>query len=659
VTPVSSYSLAVDFGTSFTVAAIANGDGPRLVDVEGDGSCRLPSAVWLDDDGGLVVGNAARHQSVFAPDRYEPTPKRVVGEGDVLLGDRLVPVAEVVAAVLRRAGTEADRVAGGRQPARVVLTHPAEWGAARLDTLRKAAEQAGWPDVELVEEPVAAAVRIGASRLGPGEHVAVYDFGGGTFDVAVLRRSEDGFDVAGPPGGRDPLGGEDIDQRIVEHLGAGPLGEDPDWPNLLDPPDVRWRRAASGFRAEVRRAKEGLSAQLAWQLWVPGLEREVQFTRDELEELIASDVEATLDVLAETIAAAGLEPSALAGIYLVGGSSRIPMIADRVWERFAQRPSVQDDPKTVVALGATAWRAQQPAVQPRPPQPGPARVLPEPSPDSSEFVSRLAMVTHAKFWTSGVSCYGYLTVTTPDGARLTVADEPDPGGIDGLVAARGKVLAEQPGFVESGVVPAELFGEPALERRFSVDDVAQVERYAIVAGRATTAGGTQEGLHRLEAVTLVPPRVDPARFYQLPYAVSLDGAEVYERLELVRHRSGHRVTAEGYPLAAGTTLPEWSDRRAGVFTVQPGHAWQNRAGAKVLPSPESAGRLGLFDGIPAVVHTFRVADGSAPRLTRVWVAVNPRRGYSIVATLPESERLGFRLLVAHVVLVPTTQPRSA
>jgi molecular chaperone DnaK (HSP70) len=100
----------------------------------------------------------------------------------------------------------------------------------------------------LIAEPVAAASRIGSAVVEVGQRIAVYDFGGGTFDAAVLVRTSTGFDVAGDPGGRDPLGGEDIDERILQHLCEGPLGELPEWSLLMTSPDPMWRR----HRAELR-----------------------------------------------------------------------------------------------------------------------------------------------------------------------------------------------------------------------------------------------------------------------------------------------------------------------------------------------------------------------------------------------------------------------
>jgi molecular chaperone DnaK len=373
------WRLAIDFGTVFTVGAMARGSSSQLIDVEGDGSSRLHSGVLLESTGSLAVGNAARHQADFEPDRYEATPKRSIGEGSILLGDRTVRVVDVVAAVLSKVNLEARRAAGGIPPEEVLVTHPADWAATRISVLVEAIRKAGLPEATLLPEPVAAAIHISAATTAVGRHVAVYDFGGGTFDAAVLRRTEEGYAVAGPPGGKDPLGGEDLDHRIIEHLGKGPLGEHPDWQRLLAPADLQWRRASTALHDAVREAKEGLSTTTSWQIWVPGIEREVQLTRAEFEALIRPDVELTVDVLVRSINAAGLAPAELDGIFLVGGSSRIPLIAQTIWDRLKVEPHTYDDPKAVVALGAAERAPRVPApAAPIPGRPPGTPVVPAP-----------------------------------------------------------------------------------------------------------------------------------------------------------------------------------------------------------------------------------------------------------------------------------------
>src|SRR5947209_3269664 len=154
--PASDFALGVDFGTSNTVAMLRWPDGrarPLLV----DGSPLLPSAVYADPGGTLLVGRDAIHSARLDPARFEPNPKRRVDDHSVLLGDRELPVVDLVAAVLIRIAEEARRTTGGATPDPVTMTCPAGWGPTRRGLLCAAAALAGWPRVRLVEEPVAAA----------------------------------------------------------------------------------------------------------------------------------------------------------------------------------------------------------------------------------------------------------------------------------------------------------------------------------------------------------------------------------------------------------------------------------------------------------------------------------------------------------------------
>lgn len=383
--------LGIDFGTSFTVVAASRDGAATVVDVESNGSSRMPSSVFFTQDEEFLVGTAALHQSVFSPERFEPTPKRAIGEGEVFLGDRLVPVVDLVSAVLRRVYAEACRQQGETVPATVCVTHPADWSATRLNVLREAIEKAGIGTATLVPEPVAAATRF-AMATPIGSNIAVYDFGGGTMDAAVLTRTEEDFVVAGQPAGRDPLGGEDIDRRIIDYVGTLVGEDDEAWLALLNAEDTKERHNAATLRAEVRRAKETLSEVSACQLWLPGLERAIQLTRVELDGLIGADVDATVDTLQRALEDARVAPPDLAGIYLIGGSSRIPLVADTIWRRLEVRPVVQDNPKSVVALGASGWtresrdtglsvsarRSKSPAPPPPPPPAIPVPVVAPP-----------------------------------------------------------------------------------------------------------------------------------------------------------------------------------------------------------------------------------------------------------------------------------------
>lgn len=345
-----SWTLAIDFGTTATAAAVFDGD-TELIEV--DGLARLPSLVLLGADGQPVVGAAAERQAPANPERVERTPKRRLGDRMILLGDQAVDPVDLVAAVLARVADEARRRQGGTEPDEVVLTHPVAWIGPRLASLREAARRAGLGEVALVPEPVAAAVHLSDDRIQPGDHVAVYDLGGGTFDAAVLRRTTTGFDPVGAPGGDEHLGGEHFDEMLYDAVGRVVAARDnAGWSNLQSSEDRGWVRANATLRNEVRAAKEALSSTPEYTIYVPQVDTEVRVTREELEELVRPSLERTVDELLATIERAGLRTTDLSAVYLVGGSSRMPLAARLVSERTGLVPLTWGDPKAAVALGA-------------------------------------------------------------------------------------------------------------------------------------------------------------------------------------------------------------------------------------------------------------------------------------------------------------------
>ncbi|MDH4148789.1 MAG: Hsp70 family protein, partial [Acidimicrobiia bacterium] len=193
--------LAVDFGTTYTIAAVQRrGEPAQLVDF--DGERRLPSVVFVDDDGSVLVGRTAEMLIVGQPDRGLRSPKALLGQPTpAVLGGQTLAISELVGAVL----SATHRAAGALfsdPPVAVWLTHPADWNRRQLDQFLRAADVAGITAPGLVSEPEAAAWAMAANHpLRVGAAVLVFDLGGGTLDTAVLRRTESGFDPVGRPRG--------------------------------------------------------------------------------------------------------------------------------------------------------------------------------------------------------------------------------------------------------------------------------------------------------------------------------------------------------------------------------------------------------------------------------------------------------------------------
>ncbi|GIG68744.1 Hsp70 family protein [Phytomonospora endophytica] len=341
--------LGIDFGTSHTVAVLRRGDG-RVETLVFDGSPLLPSGVYLAADGSLSVGVDAAHSARLDPSRFEPNPKRRVEDGSIPLGGGDVAVIDVFAAVLGRVREECVEI-----PAMVCLTHPATWGPARRRVLKAAAAKAGLTNVLLLPEPVAAAryhLTEGHRDVPIGSCVVVYDFGGGSFDVSVVRRTTDGFELLAASG-LDDLGGVDIDDAIVRYL-RDRSGDSPLWQRLLGAATPDDRRHLRTFRDDVRLARERLSRRTTTQLHIPVLDTDVPLTRAELER-IATPMLARAVSMAQSLIDASAPPDAIAEVVLTGGASRMPLVATLL--RRVAVPTISGHVERAVAYGAIIGNA--------------------------------------------------------------------------------------------------------------------------------------------------------------------------------------------------------------------------------------------------------------------------------------------------------------
>ncbi|MEV6522018.1 Hsp70 family protein [Longispora sp. NPDC051575] len=346
-------ALAIDFGTSNTVAMLRTPDG-RVRPLLFDGSPLLPSAVYLQPDGRITIGKDAERSARLDPSRFEPNPKRRIDDGTIFLGDQEIPVPRVMAYVLEQVMAETRRQLGG-DPEQVRMTHPARWGEQRRRLLLEAARIAGMKQPQLIPEPVGAASYFTAvlgSGVPVGRSLAIYDLGGGTFDATVVRRTQTGFEVLAEEGLGD-IGGVDFDHAIIEHLGNTYEASHSElWKRLINPQDAGDRRHRRMLYEDVRGAKEMLSRTSAADIHLPALEVDAHLTREELEALIRPYLERTVTCLERTVTNARLAPKDLVGIFLVGGSSRIPLAAHLIHSELSVAPTTLEQPETVVVEGA-------------------------------------------------------------------------------------------------------------------------------------------------------------------------------------------------------------------------------------------------------------------------------------------------------------------
>ncbi|MDG4768288.1 Hsp70 family protein [Solwaraspora sp. WMMD406] len=263
----------------------------------------------------------------------------------------------LMARLLRSVVDEVARREGG-PPASICVSHPANWGPYKLDLLRQAVRMANLDlPVSYTSEPEAAAVNYAEQqRIEPGAVVAVYDLGGGTFDAAVLRKTPTGFEILGQPEGIERLGGIDFDAAVFNHVRTalgGKLEE-------LDEDDPAAIAAVARLRDECVQAKEALSSDTDTSIPVllPNISTEIRLTRAELEAMVRPVLHGSIEALHRAVRSAGCAPEQLHSVLLVGGSSRMPIVAQLVGSELGRPVAVDAHPKYSVSLGA-AWLASQ------------------------------------------------------------------------------------------------------------------------------------------------------------------------------------------------------------------------------------------------------------------------------------------------------------
>lgn len=355
--PAPGWVLAVDFGTSNTAAAhsgIRSGS-PETLPLTHQGNL-MSSAVFVESPTAIDVGDVALNRAETNPAAFISSPKRVVGQGTVHVNGYDIPASLPVSAVLRFALDRATGVHRGQPPARLVLTHPEGWAPREIEVLREAAAALGYQNdsVATVPEPRAAAhFYTRTEHLAPGAKIAVFDFGGGTLDVAVLTAtSADTFEVVAARGDNS-LGGKNLDALVRRWVDIQLQDENPELLHFL-----RTAAPAHILRTlddSIRRAKELLSSTESATISVVDSRHDrretLTLTRAEFESIIAPEIERAATLTHTALVDAGLTgPQGLTALYLTGGSSRIPLVQSRI---AALGPiATLDDPKTVVVQGA-------------------------------------------------------------------------------------------------------------------------------------------------------------------------------------------------------------------------------------------------------------------------------------------------------------------
>jgi molecular chaperone DnaK (HSP70) len=344
--------LGIDLGTTNSEVAIYENGAVTII--EGPDGKLLPSYVGLDDRNNLLVGGPAMNQFVLYPERTIKSIKRLMGQATpVLLGENSYLPQEISAMILRHLKNIAE-ISLGSPVDKAVITVPAFFSDGQRQATREAGQMAGLEVVRIINEPTAATLVYESSHKG-AKKVLVYDLGGGTFDVSVVELQDDVVEVISSHG-NNHLGGDDFD-ALIENILITKVEED----GFSDIP----RQA----RARIRRAAENAKKLLSSQPFAL-IEEEYLLDRDGVpynfsfelarrhyEELITPLLDETLDAVHLVLRDAGLTASGIDEILLVGGSTRTPLVQERLEKEFGKAPRFEVDPDLCVAAGAALQAA--------------------------------------------------------------------------------------------------------------------------------------------------------------------------------------------------------------------------------------------------------------------------------------------------------------
>jgi len=365
----TGHIVGIDLGTTNSLVAFMQGETPVVIPGE-DGSNLLPSVVAFDAHNQPVVGNAARNILIETPERAVYSIKRLMGRGvedireelklfpfrlaedlqpgEVLrikLGEKTFTPPEISALILRQLKRNAERYFGA-PVTKAVITVPAYFNDAQRQATKDAGRIAGLEVLRLVNEPTAASLAYGLDKEQNGI-VAVYDLGGGTFDISILRLHDGIFEVIATNGDTH-LGGDDIDNLLIaialDDI-QGDLGLDL----------RRNAEAVQAIRKAVIEAKIALSSQASTKLDIElpaGKRYQREITRKQFEQLVQPIIDRTVGPCKQAFKDANLKPEQMDEVVLVGGSTRIPKVRELVKELFRRRPHTDLNPDEVVALGA-------------------------------------------------------------------------------------------------------------------------------------------------------------------------------------------------------------------------------------------------------------------------------------------------------------------
>jgi len=361
--------VGIDLGTTNSLIGLMDSGFPVLIADE-EGSRLTPSVIYFPKKGDPIVGSPAQRMRVLEPERTVYSVKRLIGrrpgesekeilpftvksvEGRMMLevGSKRLAPEEASSLVLKKLKADAQQRLG-RSVDRAVITVPAYFNDLQRQMTKRAGQLAGFTVERIINEPTAAALAYGLNRLHDRSKIAVYDLGGGTFDISILELNDGVFRVLST-NGNTRLGGDDIDREFVRLLEERLIGRHPDLRATVED-----RVFLARLREIAHAAKLRLSTEEVVAIEIPFLKGNRSFsysmTRQELEAIARPIIRRTRSHCIRSLDDAKLDSTNLDEVILVGGATRMPMVRQFVAEVFQRLPNITQNPDEAVAVGAT------------------------------------------------------------------------------------------------------------------------------------------------------------------------------------------------------------------------------------------------------------------------------------------------------------------
>ncbi len=343
--------VGIDLGTTNSLVSVVEGGQPIVIP-SAEGHYLIPSVVGFKKDGERLVGAVAKHQAVSNPERTIISVKRYMGtDHKITIDDKEYTPQEISAIILQKIKADAEAYLG-YEVEKAVITVPAYFNDSERQATRDAGAIAGLEVVRIINEPTASCMAYGLDKTEQQETVLVWDLGGGTFDVSILEIGGGVFEVKATSGDAK-LGGDDWDQRIMDWM----IDEFKQENGI----DLRMDRSAmQRLKEEAEKAKIKLSSETVAAIKIPFIASDasgqkhlkMELSRQKFQELTSDLIGRTEVPARQALDDAGIPMSQIDKVLLVGGSTRMPAVQDKVRQLFGKEPSKEHDPDKVVAMGA-------------------------------------------------------------------------------------------------------------------------------------------------------------------------------------------------------------------------------------------------------------------------------------------------------------------